>query len=371
MKNKFKSIFYDLDLIGQTPQLYIFGNIRYKSFFSSFISIVLIFFSFAFALYSFILYFKYSIPIVSYSKSSDDNTKRAIYLKDTFLMFQLIDQNSGQKIDDSMSDYRGELFITYYNGSFYSGDLHIDKCDIENIKYRFKDILKNKSTFGRPIEEFYCISSKSVNESLFYDPNIGHSTIDVMFFLKNNIIYPPEKISILIINVNNIIDHNNKKKPIGENFIYHISPNFNSLEYTEINFNFQYIKYESDNGLFFPDNKNYSGISFSSMTSIRWEKEDYNLDFDIKNKNISNIGRILFEINRTNYDNYKRSYQKLQSLLAELMSVISILFEVGKQISNILCNKKMSKDIITYILYSDKKNSTTEKNYNIKMLKKS
>ena len=36
----------------------------------------------------------------------------------------------------------------------------------------------------------------------------------------------------------------------------------------------------------------------------------------------------------------------MQSLLAELMSVISLLFEIGGQISIFLCEKKMSKDII-------------------------
>ena len=54
----------------------------------------------------------------------------------------------------------------------------------------------------------------------------------------------------------------------------------------------------------------------------------------------SNFGSILFSINKSNYDNYKRSYQKIQSLLAEIMSVISIIFEVGKIISTFFYEKK-------------------------------
>ena len=74
-------------------------------------------------------------------------------------------------------------------------------------------------------------------------------------------------------------------------------------------------------------------------------------------------------MNKSHFDYYIRSYQKLQSLLAEIMSVISILFELGKKISIILCNKKMSKDIISYILYPDKRRNSTEQNHNIKLIK--
>ena len=46
-----------------------------------------------------------------------------------------------------------------------------------------------------------------------------------------------------------------------------------------------------------------------------------------------NIGDIEISLNKSNYDNYKRTYQRLQSLLAEIMSVISLLFEIGRSSS--------------------------------------
>ena len=150
MKSKCKSIFYGLDLIGQTPQLYIFGNKRYKSSLSSFISIILFICSLAFILYSLILYFKYSTPIVNYSKSSDDKTKREIFLKDSFFMFQLIDSNTGNKIDDSIFSYQGNYNIIYDNGSIFHGELYIEKCDFEkNINNRYKESLKNRLKFWK------------------------------------------------------------------------------------------------------------------------------------------------------------------------------------------------------------------------------
>ena len=142
------------------------------------------------------------------------------------------------------------------------------------------------------------------------------------------------------------------------------------MEYTDINYNIQYIKYESDDGFFFPNNKYFSGTSFDSIGFVRKTKENYNLKKDIENMSYSNIGSISFEINKSNYDNYKRSYQRIQSLLAEIMSVISILFELGRQISLLLCNKKMSKDIIRYILSKDEENYLMRQNYNINIIKK-
>ena len=371
MFNKFKSVLYYIDFIGEIPQIYIFGNKRYKTSSSCLISIILSIFSLAFILYSIIEYFKYSHPNVSYSKSSDDITKRSIYLKDTFLMVQLIDSSTEQKIDDSIAFLQGSYTIIYDNGSIYYGDLEIEKCELEkNINLRYKETLLKKLNFGRPINEFYCISNKNGNISLFYNPNIGYSLINLNVILKNISKLTPEKIESLVISENNIIDHNNKNKPITESYIYHITSSFNSLEYTDINYNIQYIKYESDDGFFFPNNKYFSGTSFDSIGFVRKTKENYNLKKDIENMSYSNIGSISFEINKSNYDNYKRSYQRIQSLLAEIMSVISILFELGRQISLLLCNKKMSKDIIRYILSKDEENYLIRQNYNINLIKK-
>ena len=75
----------------------------------------------------------------------------------------------------------------------------------------------------------------------------------------------------------------------------------------------------------------------------------------------SNIGKIEILINRTNFDNYKRSYEKLQNLLAGVMSIVNILLEVGRQIANILYIKKMNKDIIEYLI-NKKQTLTNEKN---------
>ena len=84
------------------------------------------------------------------------------------------------------------------------------------------------------------------------------------------------------------------------------------------------------------------GSSFSDITFFTTIDDNYILN---KNNN-SQMAILTFSINKSNYDNYKRSYPIFQSLWADVMSVVSLLFEIGRQISLILCDKKMSKDII-------------------------
>ena len=45
MLTKISNILYNFDLIGPSPQLYIFNNNRYKTFFSFIISVTIIFLS--------------------------------------------------------------------------------------------------------------------------------------------------------------------------------------------------------------------------------------------------------------------------------------------------------------------------------------
>ena len=160
-----------------------------------------------------------------------------------------------------------------------------------------------------------------------------------------------------------LIEHNNKNSPISNSFEYHSTPSFSSFQYTTIHYNFQYIKYESDDGFFFKNSKILNGISFSDMNYFNTFKDDY--EKNLKENNSSQIGIIEFSINRANYDSYQRTYQRLQSLLAEIMSVVSLLFEIGNQIVNIFCEKNMKKDIIKDLISKDKKNTKNHKNFNV------
>ena len=82
------------------------------------------------------------------------------------------------------------------------------------------------------------------------------------------------------------------------------------------------------------------------MNSHKSHTIDYDLQKNFIENNSSQIGTISFALNKSNYDLYRRSYKKLQTLLAEIMSIVSILFEIGRQIVAFINEKKMNVDII-------------------------
>ena len=105
----------------------------------------------------------------------------------------------------------------------------------------------------------------------------------------------------------------------------------------------------------------FSNINFYKNNNIDiYDLKNY---LDISPNSI--ISTITFMINQSNFDIYKRSYQKLQSLLAEITSVISLLFQIGEQISYILCNKKMSKNILIGIMNKSKIDLLNKRSHDI------
>jgi hypothetical protein len=287
--------------------------------------------------------------LISFSKGNDKKTKREFFLKDSFLMFELVDSTSIESINNSIAYFESDYRIIYENGTFEVGNIEVERCELgKNIDIKYKDFIEDKSNFGRPVEDFYCFGSNNKNISLFHYPDIGYNLIRLHIIFKNNTEYIPEKIQTLIVSEINLIDHNNKNNPISNSFEYHPTPSFSSFQYTTINYNFQYIKYETDDGYFFKNSKILNRITFSDMNFIYALRDDYNFEKNLKENKSSKIGVIEFSINKSNYDSYQRTYQRLQSLLAEVMSVISLLFEIGNQITNIFCEKYMKKDIIKY-----------------------
>ena len=350
MFKNFYSFLYKFDLIGASPQLLIFNNTRYKTVFSSITSIIIIIFSIVFSVASLIDYLKYENPIVVYYKDNDIQTKRELLIKDSLMMFQLIEtKNNSNIISNSIAYYERDYSIMYDNGTYLNTPIEIEKGEFgKNIDLRYQKFFENKYTFGWEVKDFYCISNKNQNISLFYYPKIGYSYLNLYIVFKDNKDYIPENMRFLIVSQSDLIDHNKKDNPIQQDFDYHISAAFNSFGFNTIKFYFQYIKYESDDGFFYKNSKIMNGISFKDLTYFMNAEDDSNNTN--KYLNYSRIGVIEMSINKSNFEYYKRTYLRLQSLLADIMSVISLIFEIAKQISSILCYKKMSKDIIRKIL---------------------
>ena len=350
-----REFFFTFDIIGPTPNLLIYNEKRYKSFFSSIISIIIIILMILFSMYLLVQFFKFDTPIIVYSKASDNLVNRSINIKDTFLIFQLTNSKERTHINNSLAYYEAEYSAIYDNGKILNFPLIIEPCILgKNLNMKFSDEVEEKYKFGRNIEDFYCLNSDTNDINLFYLPNVGYSNINLYIKIREGINLPPENIQTLIVSENNLIDHNNKANPIGESFIYSFTSSYSSSDFSIINYNFQYIKYDTDEGLFFKSNNILTGISFSDMTYSTIKKEN--------NYNTNDIGVLTLGINKSNYDYYQRSYKKVQALLAEIMSIVNLIIEIGRIIGIIFLNKKMSCDIINKLL---KKGENNIENKNI------
>ena len=350
MKLNLKSSLYTFDFIGIIPELHIFNYNRYKSIFSSINSIIIILASIIFAIYSLIDFINQE-PLINYYRSNDFNTNRTIFLNDIFLMFKI------DFLNDNNNNISDIILKIYYTDDKDFIKLFAEPCELgKNINLKYKNLIKNlEKNQGISLNEYFCINSNNKNLSLFYNPNIinnKESKIELLIYKKKESNYSNENFYLNILTENDLINHNNKKEPItpyfkSEEFLFNYDSQGTSLYY-----DFQYIKYDSDIGIIFNNLKNINGISFSSISS---SKDTINL--------IDNnlLVRLNFRINKSNFDVYKRNYQKVPSLLANIMSVVNLMVTISRQISYILLNKEMSKEIIKSLIIK-KENKGGESN---------
>ena len=371
MLNKVLNILYHFDMFGPFPKLYIFKRERYQSLFSLLFSFLIMLLLFTYTFLSIVDYIQNERPTVVYSKSNDKEEERKKKLEDTLLMFQFIDLNTFKKLDDSIAYLEAEYKAVYNTGESESSQLKINYCEFGvnlNPKYkeffeeRFNMLSKEYNQSDKEVKNFFCIDNPNSDKSLFYHPDIGYSNVIINIKLNNQNSYDPKNISLMIVYENNLINHNHKDSPISEGISFQFIQGFSYNEYTSVNYYFQYLKYETDDGLFFDNIKYLRGISFLDMSYYRSNQNMGNLDLNSS----SIIGDIIIELNKSNYDYYRRTYKKLQTLLAEIMSVVSLVFQILSKILTFLNKKKMSVDIITKLFEVDNENKLKKlaKNYN-------
>ena len=330
-----KLFLFKFDFIGMVPQFRILKYDSYKSIFSSIISIIITIASIVFSIYSVIDYLKFNNPTISYLKRYDNALNNTIFLKDTLFMFRFSNLSN--------SDFN---FNVQYYSKFKTIKLNVERCQIgKNINNKFKDDLEKK--YNNKINEYYCISSEHGNLSLFsnHETFQRENYIQITILRDNNTCLS-EIYSVQLITENDNIEHDNKTNPvIASSSIYYQYLGCGSFFFMDYKFDF--IKYENDVGYFFNNYKNFTSVRTSEISV---EKKD--------GQNI--YGRISIKQSERYYSHYKRCYQKIQSLLADIMSIINILIEVGKAISNILLQKKMNKDIIRSLLNMNINNEVKE-----------
>ena len=371
MNNK-NSMFFNLDILSYSPKLRIFGNYNYKTTWSTIISILVLTFSFGFALYSSLKYFHFENPNIYYYKNSIYNKTISLNLNEILLMFKI-----GESFENKMNNFEDVSLKAYiYNFNFNSSyeynsqEIRIEKCELyKNINSKFNTALleyENKN-IGKSLNDFYCINKEDAQKySLYNNQSTSYNYLSIVLYnndLNKKSDIPPESLRIYLILENDFVIHNNRDNPIFHKYIETFSSNFNDGAIETTVFDLDYIEYDSDDGHFFEEINTYKGIRLS-----RESQEIFFLD----NPENNYIGRIKIRINRNTFDKYIRNYMKIQELLSEIESIINIFFIVGRILANVIDRKKMNVDLgrvlMNQKIETDKDyNKLFEKNNNLKI----
>ena len=233
----------------------------------------------------------------------------------------------------------------YYNAKF-------EPCELgKNINLKYNDLIEKFDSLEKyKSNEYFCINYNSVNITnftLYSHPLLPYGE-ENSFEIIISTDCQNYTLTLKLITENDIIDHNNKVNPI--------IPYYKTSEYyidyprrKNLNYFYQYIKHELDDGFIFSNKKIINGIGEAGINELDTSKEN--------NKILS----ITFKINSANYDYYLNKFKKFQSFLAEIMSLINLIITISNLISEFLLYKKMNKDIIRFILTSKNKKKIKRK----------
>ena len=337
---KMKSILFSFDFLGIAPQMEILNNKIYKSIFSSLLSLITIIFSVTFGIYSFIEFINQK-PMIDYHKNNDFVTKKTIKINESFIMFKINATNKNNGISNISFETH---FISNNTDSI---PLIVEPCEYgKNIDLKHKELLEK--FFRREkeiIDQFFCINFNNKNISFFHSPNENDNFSKYIRLIVYSRQYRYDLNSFLlkIVTENDIIDHNNKENPIIPYYFSDTIFTYNISEVISLKYDYQYIKYESDTGIFLKNSKIIDAIGFSGLSHSN------NINF----QNLGFLAIVTFEINKSNYDYYKRTYTKFQSFLADVTSVINLIITILRLLTYFILNKKMSTDIIRKIMMVD------------------
>lgn len=160
--------------------------------------------------------------------------------------------------------------------------------------------------------------------------------------------------SLVISYLSYSIDHKSYMKPIKKKFQGELFPISLDLVKTYI-YSLQLTKYISDDGTILSHQKTYS--FFQPISKI--------YDFQI-NENNNNLIAIQF-ISSNNYNNYYRSYKKLQSYLALFESCCHGIYIIINFLAHYILLKLKNRDIVNEIFFPDWMKEYKEKKVKFKI----
>ena len=214
-------------------------------------------------------------PKVEYYKNNDYSTNKTFVISDSLLMFQYF------FICYSDFTINTEIIVSKAENT-NKKNLILEHCKLgKNINSKHKELIeKYEKIENSELEDLYCINFNNSNFTLYSHSSIANEYENILQikFTAKCIRY---LLRFRMVTENDFIDHNQRGNPIMPYYQKNDLILYN--EERSLVYNYQYIKYESDDGYIFNNKTSFNGIGhYGSNSFDRTDVTEYILSVDFK-----------------------------------------------------------------------------------------
>ena len=265
--HKKTSYFYKIDFLTSPPTFTLNSKDNHKTAWGALISILSLIGSLIFITYNLAIYFKHKEPLLIYSKDGSMDKYISIDFAESLFLLKIADSYTFDPINETDAFLSGMLITEFYKGGTDAKNLNFSKCKLgKNINMKFKNTISKIEIIQKEsYQNYYCLS-KGQNVTIFYNPDVGHSYLNIKINIRNNSVYFPTDLRAFYLIENDAIDHYNEKNPITPYYLNGYTQNYQFDSYISHEMFLEYIEYLSDDSLLFTNNKLFKGfgIQFKS-----------------------------------------------------------------------------------------------------------
>ena len=343
-------LLYSFDFLSGSENLRRFNRRKNVSLVGLILTIILIMMMAIYATTKLVDYFQQVNFSLNAIEDSSLRTDATLYIgNETIALLRVIQHD----IDENEVDIPDLLKIFKFNIRQYEYDCENDKYEIKYYPlvnctkyFTAEDLVKYdlpvhyvQQSLCPPYDEGLKIRwNKKATASLIFQVFLCNKNEDSNCYSEEEI---QEKynsgeldgISFGFIHEFDLIDNYNRSNPLSvESVISEAYIDFVSHCYADVKSKFIY--YESNNGIIFNNFKKYTGLTSDSFTHSSKAKEL----FDYK----STILSLSFSLNINSILNYKRTYEKITSVIVDIFGITRVLFFLGGFIVSVLSQNYFS-----------------------------
>jgi hypothetical protein len=358
------SIWEQLDFMSVEAKLYIKGKDRYKTKFG-FLMSILSFISICVLSCFFLKFYIEKVDVnVLFLKESK---KEALYMDLNFkpFFFRLIDID-GKDVDPRLVSFTIRYFFFTQEGYSWK-TLETEACKFEKHlpDAKYKEMFKNVQ-----FESHTCIENDKYNLNITDDP-----INNIMYYfnlyvsecnnstLNNNSCYPREIIKDYV-STSNIyfsyyfpdfkVDHYNTTSPLKETFTWIEKKIYHDMFYG-YNENFKVVNYTSDEGTVMQDLKSWTLFGRDESSSV-----DIALKSTVTVPNTLSVFTLSLVSGKVDY--YKRTYPKIQSVVANIGGVLKFIMTISSFLSQYISSQMLGIELSNNFIYDkDKEGNKSSK----------